>query len=444
MALASISFILFQLKSISTLHRPNMVVHLPLEIISMIFNFLADELLGGIHLFRKQDVGSAFELLLVSRAVRAILKPILYRKIKDPGNNRVRVLCRTMNWDLLWDDGDTDEEEDDDDESEEEEEEEDGDSEYEGDDEAFEPQPKTKNKNNPEAKVAKATANSLRAKLEDGDDYLSIKQDCLRRLEYSNEYTRKWTLLLQLPNLKSLSLTAHSAIFANMGMFLHLPLLEELELAVTFLAGETEYATSDAVPPEEILKSIISSTRRLRSQTYEDGSRSSSFPVKHDASRLKEILDEHAGTLEYLSIVLCNNDEKDWRMEQEFSDIDGYLGPMTNYTKLWGLSIQLEVLLGRPEDDLRLKDILPPQLQRFTGLSLPDYHGQEDADRVWAEEVYLQQFRELAEVAEDRKTFTSLESVGMYISRKDTFSSYKIGLYEDGILGQSRIVFGWH
>jgi hypothetical protein len=230
-----------------------------------------------------------------------------------------------------------------------------------------------------------------------------------------------------------------------MGMFLRLSFLEELDFTVAALADYTEYATNDAIPPEEILESIISSTKRLKSLTYEDGSGSCSFPVRHDASRLKDILDEHAAdTLVYLSIVLCNNDEKYWRMEQEFSDIDGYFGSMTNYTKLTELTIQFEVLLGRPENDLRLKDVPPPQLESFTGFSLPDYHGQEDTDRIWAEKDYLQQFQELAEVAEDGKTFASLDSANVYVSREDSFSSYRTGLYEDGILGWSRIVFGWH
>ncbi|KAL4872933.1 hypothetical protein BDV12DRAFT_114079 [Aspergillus spectabilis] len=444
-----------------------MVVNLPLEIISMIFKYLADDLLGGINLLRKQNVETAFGLLLVSKTVRVMLEPVLHKTVKEPSNRRIRVLCRLMNsrpelaamvkeidleeGELLWDDGDTgedednDEEEDDDDNNEEDREEEEEHDENEND-EDFKPQMKTKTKKDSDSDILKATAESLRGKLEtDGDNYQSIKQDCLRRLEYLNEYTRKWTLLLLLPNLKSLSLTAHSATFANMGMFLRLPFLEELDFTVAVLAGDTEYATKDAIPPEEILESIISSTKRLKSLTYEDGSGSCSFPVKHDASRLKEILDERAAdTLEHLSIVLCNNDEKDWRMEQEFSDIDGYFGSMTNYTKLRGLSIQFEVLLGRPEYDLHLRDVLPPQLQSFTGLSLPDYHGQEDNDRIWAEKDYLQQFQELAEVAEDGKAFASLDSANMYVSRKDSFSSYRTGSYKDGILGRSRIVFGWH
>ncbi|KAL4887088.1 hypothetical protein BJY04DRAFT_177245 [Aspergillus karnatakaensis] len=228
-----------------------------------------------------------------------------------------------------------------------------------------------------------------------------------------------------------------------MGVFLHLPLLEDLDLKITVLTNETNYFQYAAISTEELLESIISSTKRLMSLTYEDGSGSSSFPVRHDAPRLKDILDNHAHTLRNLSIVLTNNDTKDWRMEQEFSDIEGYFGTMTNFTELRSLSIQLEVLLGRPEADSHLKDVLPRKLYSFTGLALPDYHGVEDCDRLWEEKDCQRQFEELAEVAEDGNTFGSLKSVYMEVGRKDFFNSLRGGIYEDGILGRSRIIFGW-
>jgi hypothetical protein len=108
--------------------------------------------------------------------------------------------------------------------------------------------------------------------------------------------------------------------------------------------------------------------------------------------------------------------------------------------------MQLEVLLGKTNDNdgLRLKDVLPSQLEYFTGLNLPGY----DSDRIWHEEHYISQFEDLAEaVMRDGQVFPSLESVKMHLHRKDYFHSHKECTmkkqYNDGVLGDSRIYFGF-
>jgi hypothetical protein len=119
---------------------------------------------------------------------------------------------------------------------------------------------------------------------------------------------------------------------------------------------------------------------------------------------------------------------------------------MKKFARLEALIMQLDVLLGKPNKNggLRLKDVLPSQLEYFTGLQIPNYK----TDRNWDEEQYMPQFEDLAEtVMQDSRVFPSLESVKMHLCRKDYFSTAKEclrkGEYNDGVLGDSRIYFGF-
>ncbi|KAL6234643.1 hypothetical protein BDW75DRAFT_211917 [Aspergillus navahoensis] len=421
-----------------------MVVHLPVEIYACIFRYLLDDLYDPEDDDEIVEKGrqEAFKLRLVSKAVRGILDPLLYRKLRCPSDRAVKILCHTM---IAQPGLGARAEQIDVDEKEEEEEDDDADE----DDSDLEIRRLARK----EREVIIAAAETIKHTFQSDPTSRysrALEKNDLNWLTRSTDKTRKWILLFQLSNLKSLTLKTHTDKFTNMALFLRLPCLEELEFAVLASGPDgPACAVDNYAPPEEILATIISSTSQLKSLKFEDMSGTVYQPVQHDAPKLKRILEQHAAaTLTYLSICLTNNDEKDWRMEQEFSYIKGYFGSMEKFTRLQGLVMQLEVLLGRPSDGLRLRDVLPAQLQYFTGLNLPDYHGAEDTDRLWEEENYLWQFQDLAEATMDRRQFASLESVKMHLNRKDyfgiTFDWPHKGQYNDGIIpAGSRIYFGW-
>ncbi|GIC93177.1 uncharacterized protein Aud_009659 [Aspergillus udagawae] len=431
-----------------------MTIHLPLEIHTQIFNYLLDDL------YDSERPQEAFKLRLISKSIRGILDPVLYRKIKSPSDNGVHILCRTIiprpqlaarveEIHLEEDEGSaTDEEEEED---EEEVENTDADSDSGSDSSEYSDSKVQQARKTEESKLLAGAADHLKGKFtSDPSHSLACKTNDLSWLARSTRKTRQWLLLFQLSNLKSLTLKTHSDTFTNMALFLRLPRLEELDFAV-LAPGPDGPSCHNYAPPEEILESIIRHTDQLKSLKFEDMSGTVFFPVEHDAPKLKRILEQHAGdTLTHLSICLCNNDEKDWRQEQEFSDIRGHFGSMKKFRRLKGLVMQLEVLLGKPNENggLTLKSVLPSQLEYFTGLNLPDYHGAEDSDRIWNEEQYIPQFEDLAEaVMRDGRAFPSLESVKMHLDRKDYFSSHgeclMKGQYNDGVLGDSRIYFGF-
>jgi hypothetical protein len=250
----------------------------------------------------------------------------------------------------------------------------------------------------------------------------------------------QWALLVQLSNLTSLRLEINRGKLAQMAILLRLPRLENLDFIIA--VGGEGYWSGD-VSSEETLESIISSTNQLKSLRFENIDGSCYSPKQHDAEELREILDRHAETLEDLDIVCGMDDEGDWRMPQECVDIVGCFGSMKHFTQLTSLSVQLEVLLGRPaENQHRLKDVLPPNLCELTLLNLADYHGHEH-DRVWEDEHCIPHFEELARAAEDDQSFTSLQSVRMHLTRKDEFNPARSGEYEESVLAQSRIDFSW-
>jgi hypothetical protein len=426
-----------------------MTIQFPLEIHAHIFNYLLDDL------YDPACPQEAFKLRLISKSIRGILDPVLYRKIQPPSDNGVRILCCTIipRPQLAARVEEIYLEEDEGSESEEEPEEEETDADSDSGSDASEDLDTRaqRARRREEAELLAGAADRLKRQFtSDPAHSLALQKNDLSWLARSTRKTRKWLLLFQLSNLKSLTLKTHTDTFANMALFLRLPRLEELDFAV-LAPGPDGPSCHNYVPPEDILESIIRHTDQLKTLKFEDMSGTAFFPVQHDAPKLKRILEAYtANTLTHLSICLCNNDEKDWRQEQEFSDIRGHFGSMKKFMRLKGLVMQLEVLLGKPNenDGLRLRDVLPSQLEYFTGLNLPDYHGMDDSDRIWDEEQYIPQFEDLAEaVVRDGRAFPSLKSVKMHLHRKDYFYTEREctmkGQYRDGMLGDSQIYFGF-
>jgi hypothetical protein len=391
---------------------------------------------------------------LISKSIQGILDPVLYRNLNSPSYNGVHILCRTIipRPLLAARVEEIDLEEDDDWSSDGEEEDEveentDADSDSGSDSSEYSYSKVQQARRREELKLLVGAADRLKDKFTSDPLYSrALEKNDLSWLARSTRKTRKWLLLFQLSNLKSLTLVTHTDTFTNMALFLRLPRLEELDFAV-LTPGDDSPPCQNYAPPEEILESLIRHTDQLKYLKFEDMSGTVCFPVQHDASKLKRVLEQHAAdTLTYLSICLCNDDKQDWREEQEFSYIRGQFGSMKKFTRLEALVMQLDVLLGKPNENggLRLKDVLPSQLEYFTGLQISNY----ETDRNWDEEQYIPQFEDLAEaVMQDGRAFPSLESVKMHLCRKDYFSTDKDclmkGQYNDGVLGDSRIYFGF-
>ncbi|KAL4932710.1 uncharacterized protein BDV17DRAFT_253559 [Aspergillus undulatus] len=94
---------------------------------------------------------------------------------------------------------------------------------------------------------------------------------------------------------------------------------------------------------------------------------------------------------------------------------------MKSFTKLRRLFMQLKVLLGRPEDGLRLKDVLAPRIESFSALLLPDYNRQEDHEqgehyRIW--EVLGYSPKELRAAIEHDGRLASLQKVDTFLTRE--------------------------
>jgi hypothetical protein len=297
----------------------------------------------------------------------------------------------------------------------------------------------------------------------------ALEENDLTWLTRLNRKTRLWILLFHLPNLHHLTLTARTDTFANMSLFLRLPRLEHLDFSV--LGPGPDFRTQENYASPTMLEGIISSTDNLRYLKFEDGIGAVFAPVEHDVTRVKDVL-ERAGCaerLEYLSLVFSNNHERDWREEQEFSYLEAYFGSMRYFTKLRGLAMQLDALIGKPNEDPNLlRDVLPEQLEHFTGISMQDYSQPDEAETLWEEDYSIPQFRDLALAATEsvsdgsdaaadedndgkRLRFPNLTSVKMHRHRKDRFytssEAQMWGCYSDddprGVLGDSRIYFGW-
>ncbi|KAL4882165.1 hypothetical protein BJY04DRAFT_187296 [Aspergillus karnatakaensis] len=205
----------------------------------------------------------AFQLRLVSRTIRAIVDPVLYRRITPHSEDSVRNLCSTMirrpevaaRVELI----DVDEDED-----------------YGGSDSESEesesgpgsgPEPMKEEKQ----KLLASATEPLKHRLgSDPRHAHALEYNNLDWLSQSTRRTRIWLLLLQLSNLKSLTLACHTDTFANMAMFLDLPRLEELYLPFN----------------------------QLKYLKYEDMSGTGWWPVKHDAPILKRILEQHVSFID--------------------------------------------------------------------------------------------------------------------------------------------------
>ncbi|KAL2832796.1 hypothetical protein BJY01DRAFT_98259 [Aspergillus pseudoustus] len=429
-----------------------MFEYFPVEILSIIFENVTHDLLA------EKRFHDAHRLLLVSTSVQTMVEPILYRSIKDDDPRvepifwavvgRPRLAQLVKRFDLIDEYTDRDyvdleeeermEEEDGEDEQGEEEEErkENANSKSDGS------HPCSRSEGDAKSRQLDAAVAILKSKFQTcGDSIRSWEDHWTQRLMKLRPDAIQWALLVQLSNLTSLTLEVKRGKLAQMAILLHLPRLETLDFTIA-VGGEGKW--SGDVSSENILESIISSTNRLKSLRFENISGSCYSPEQHDAEELKEIIDRHAETLESLDIVCGMDDEKDWRMEQECTDIVGSFGSMKHFTRLSNLTLQLEVLLGKPADnEHRLKDVLPPNLYGLTLLNLPDYHGQEDSDRIWEDEDFIPHFEELARAAEDSQNFASLQSVRMHLTRKDEFNPHRSGNYEESILAESRIDFGW-
>ncbi|KAJ0417340.1 hypothetical protein BJY00DRAFT_315964 [Aspergillus carlsbadensis] len=198
----------------------------------------------------------------------------------------------------------------------------------------------------------------------------ALEINTLPRLTRINVKTHPWILLFYLLSLLYLTLTARTNKFTNFALFLHLPRLESLTFSV-LAPGPDCQGTYNYAPPEEMLEGII------------NGSSDIFFPVQHDVTRVKRVLERHgcAENLESLSIIFSNNHERDWREEQEFSHMTGHFRSMRHFTKLRALTMQLDALLGKPGDGtgLMLRDVLPEQLAHFTGISMQDYLSPEES-----------------------------------------------------------------
>ncbi|KAL3464121.1 hypothetical protein BJX64DRAFT_103940 [Aspergillus heterothallicus] len=430
-----------------------MFTHFPVEILAIIFQSVAHDLLAE---KRFQD---AHNLLLVSTMVQMIVEPILYKSIADD-DLRVEPIFRAVmgrpkltklikRFDLVDEYTDRDYVDSEEEEEEKAQENEGGEREDEGNgrirkqrSNANDGQPSYKPQEDAKSQRLNAAAAILKSKFQTyGEKIRSSEDHWTRRLMNSKQDAIQWALLVQLSSLTSLALQVKRGTLAQMALLLHFPQLENLDF--TIAVGSEGMWTGD-VSSEHILKSIVFSTKRLKFLRFENINGSCYSPIQHDAEQLKDIIDRHAATLESLDIVCGMDDEKDWRMEQECTDIIGCFGSMKHFTRLSNLSIQLEVLLGKPADDEhRLKDVLPSNLYNLTLLNLPDYHGQEDSDRVWEDEDYIPHFEELAMAAENEDDFAQLQSVRMLLTRKDKFNPCRSGEFEESILAQSRIDFGW-
>jgi hypothetical protein len=466
--------------------------HLPIEIQTQIFKDVLNSLLGNgldyeddgkpkwdrsSNAYRARYLGrrKVFEMRLVSKIARDVIDPMVFREIKEPSDRAVEVLCEMMvqRPELakkveVFEFEESEESASEEEESEEEEDEDD-DSDYDSDpdsevqrERALPPAKKPK----PLVVAAEDLSRKFHADAT-GTYARALEETNLTWLATLNRKSRPWILLFQLANLSSLTLTVRTDTFANFALFLRLPRLERLEFSV-LATGPNVGSQENYAPPEEMLEAIISSTDRLRHLEFEDGSGDVFSPVRHNVTKVKRVL-ERAGCaerLEYLSVIFSNNHERDWREEQEFSYMTGYFGSLRHFTKLSGLAMQIDALLGKPGENphLMLRDVLPEQLDHFTGISMQDYSQPDEAETLWDEPHLIPQLRDLALAAREsdesaavgdgggkRLRFPELTSVKMHRHRKDHFytdrEAQMKGSYADddptGILADSRIYFGW-
>ncbi|CEL08549.1 hypothetical protein ASPCAL11698 [Aspergillus calidoustus] len=403
---------------------------LPLELIIMILK------VAIIELFRQRDVpdpldcdysescsrkqeivNEAFSLLRICRSVRATLEPVLYRSIREPPMHKrlggyrsytlwIQLLCRTMitrpslaaqvhaitinSYSFQRELGET-----------------------EGNDEDFSWHD-----------LLAAETERLERKFRASEEYaVALEKNNLDALKRPSVFAWKWVLLFQLTNLKALSMNHGTPAPANMLILVRLPLLEKLALRVEesyqrscfnvqLSPAVSRVAAPVPVQPLDILESVLSSTRCLKSLKFWHVVGCSAEPIQQDAARLKRILDPHAHTLQYLNIRVSNSLNDDDEYPGHYSNVKGSLGCLQHFTKLNRLVIQLELLLGKPRDNIRLRDVLSSQLRSFVCFNLNNERGK----RLWKGRNYVPQFQEIAEDAADGR-FPQLTSVEMCLDK---------------------------
>ncbi|KAL3485639.1 hypothetical protein BJX62DRAFT_242719 [Aspergillus germanicus] len=442
-----------------------MTPRLPLEIIIMILEIRVKTLLKNIdnthvkyesRFWAQKLVCRAFGLLRICKSVRTALEPLLYRVVRpqlasDKVNrrrfgtwttevSRVEILCRTLirrpslaarvqdikfSYCLLEMSGNPDKNKDP----------EDGEI--------------------PEDELLAVGTEQLELKFRANKEYaLALEKTNLDILRRPSTFAWKWMLLFQLPNLKAVQLKLSIGIAANLLMLLNLPRLEKLSLVIlqnefsklevegpNREEGKDPRLSSDSIVLSlDILEVFLSRTKCLKYLKFEHMIEDGWDPVQQRAAQLKRILDPHANTLEYLNILVVNDGKENHPVEGEFSGIDGYLGTLRNFTKLKGLVMQLDLLLGEPQHSLRLKDVLPSSLQYFFCPNLRDSTG-----RVWwEEEHYMPRLRDLAEETILGQDFTELDSVRMYLYRSWylELSDRRPCQFSGGVFDESTVSFG--
>jgi hypothetical protein len=269
-----------------------------------------------------------------------------------------------------------------------------------------------------------AETERLERKFRASEEYaVALEKNNLDALKRPSVFAWKWVLLFQLTNLKALSMNHGTPAPANMLMLVRLPRLEKLALSVEesywrscFNVQLSPAVSRDAAPvpvqPLDILENVLSSTRCIRSLKFWHLVGCSAEPVQQDAARLKRILDPHAHSLQYLNILVSNSWNDDDEYPGYYSNIKGSLGCLQHFKKLNRLVIQLELLLGNPRDNIRLRNVLPSQLRSFVGSNL----NNERDERLWKGRDYMPQFQEIAEDAAAGR-FPQLKSVEMCLNK---------------------------
>ncbi|KAL2861887.1 hypothetical protein BJX68DRAFT_260687 [Aspergillus pseudodeflectus] len=269
-----------------------------------------------------------------------------------------------------------------------------------------------------------AETDRLERKFRASEEYaVALEKNNLDALKRPSAFAWKWVLLFQLTNLKALSMNHGTPAPANMLMLVSLPRLEKLALRVgegdqrsCFNVQLSPTISRDAAPvpaqPLDILESVLSSTRCLKSLKFLHLVAYSAEPIQQDAARLKRILDPHAHSLQYLNILVSNSWNDDDEYPGYYSNIKSSLGCLQHFTKLNRLVIQLELFLGKPRDNFRLRNVLPSQLRSFVGFNLNNKRGK----RLWKGRNYVPQFQEITEDAADGRS-PQLTSVEMCLDK---------------------------
>ncbi|KAJ0413323.1 hypothetical protein BJY00DRAFT_319897 [Aspergillus carlsbadensis] len=216
---------------------------------------------------------------------------------------------------------------------------------------------------------------------------MALAKNNLDALKRPSVFAWKWVLLFQLTTLKALSMVHSTPAPANMLM-----------LRSCFHIQLSPALSRDAAPvpvqPLDILESVLSSTRCLKSLNFSHLVGCFAEPGQQDAARLKRILHSHAHTLQYLNIRASNSRNDDDEYPDHYSNVKGSLGCLQHFTKL---------------NRLECPALAAPV---FVGSNLDNDNG----TRLWQGRHYVPHFQELAEDAADGH-FPQLTSVEMCLDK---------------------------